>query len=61
MEGLKKMEEKKDRKKKENYVVAEIPTQTAPIVRDMENEKDLDIFQSLAEILNKLNKLEGLL
>lgn len=58
---VEKKEEKKDR-----FVVAQVATQTAPAIIDMEAPEDseeriLPVEIALAKILNKLEKLQGLL
>ena len=54
------MEEKKEVKetKKERYSLAEVPTQTAVVIKDSESEEYLDMNVSLCKILNILNRIE---
>lgn len=51
--------EKKEKKEKEKFVVTEIATQTAPIIKDTSAEdKYFNELTALCEILNKLEKIE---
>jgi len=43
---------------KERYELAEVPTQTAIVIKDNESEKVYHGEEILLEILNKLNKIE---
>jgi len=43
---------------KERYELAEVPTQTAVVIKDNQTEKVYQIEQAMAEVLNKLDKID---
>lgn len=54
------MTEEKESKKesKDLYVLDEVATQTAVVLRNVTTDEKLDIYGALREILNRLTKIE---
>ena len=49
----------KDKEEKERYSIEDIATQTAPVIKDNKENKQLtETMSILADILNKLDKIE---
>jgi len=50
------MEKKEE--KKNIWEVGEVPTQTQPVIYNTKDEKQYDIYQALAKILNDIEEIK---